>query len=203
MHYDEIADVPVLTPRDLVVEHLTLTGNAADNECRVCKAKFESDEEFQDHCWRTHGDVISDFLKHRPVNYSEGTFAAAFSYGVMCMNEIVIGQICHGCIACGICKIGFDDPGELFVHLFHRHTKLCAVSSKTIEIWPLTAVDLQSDLQDVLKRCCMTASLRTLVESGIYEFTDETKRCLECRIDLASDEGAWAHASKFHLVVIF
>jgi hypothetical protein len=132
MHYENIQTVEIRTPRELIVEHLTLTGKVSEGECRICSVRFDSDPELREHCWRAHGDEIALFLKHRPVNYGEETFAAAFHYGVICMNEITIGQICHGCIACGLCKIGFDDPGAL-----------CAVSAKTIEIWPLVVGDLR------------------------------------------------------------
>jgi hypothetical protein len=48
----------------------------------------------------------------------------------------------------------------------------------------------------------MAGALRTLADAGIYEVADGTK-CNECRIALESEDAAWTHACKCHLVVIF
>jgi hypothetical protein len=199
VHFDESATGPAPSPWALCLEYLDRTGKASHRECRICESAFATDADFEAHCWRSHGHEIAFLLKHRPVNYSDGTFASAFRHGVVCLNEVTVGQICHGSIACGLCKIGFDDPGELFIHLFHRHTRLCAVSARAIDIWPLPASALPPDLLDVLRRCCMGGALRALRDAGIFE----GGRCAECRLELAGDDAAWRHAVALHLAVLF
>jgi hypothetical protein len=121
----------------------------------------------------------------------------------MCLNEILVGQMYHGSIACSVCKIGFDDPEELFIRLFHRHTQLCAVNAKTIEVRPLRVADMLDELLATLRRVCMDNTITTLVNRGIYQLDAVAKRCTECDCDLESEDGAWRDAVAVHLVIKF
>jgi hypothetical protein len=203
MHADEIDDMPVHSPKQLILEHLQKTRQVDGLECHLCNLAFATQQQLEDHTWDVHGDLVSEMLKHHPVHYQEDTFRRAFHYGVMCLNDILVGQMCHGSIACSVCKIGFDDPGELFIHLFHRHTRLCAVSAKAIEVWPLRAADMLDELLTTLRRVCMDNAFKTLVDRGIYQFDGTAKTCIECKCDLDNEDSAWKHATAFHLVVIF
>jgi hypothetical protein len=203
MHTDEIDDVPVRSPKQLILEHLQSTNQVDGLACKLCGLTAENPLELEDHAWEMHGSLVSEMLKHHPVHYQDDTFRRAFHYGMMCLNEILVGQMCHGSITCSFCKIGFDDPGELFIHLFHRHTRLCAVSAKAIDVWPLKAADMLDELLGALKRVCMENALRTLVDRGIYRLDETMKRCIECKCDLKNEEDAWKHAAVCHLVVIF
>jgi hypothetical protein len=200
MHANEIGDLPIRNPKRLILEHLQTMRQVDDLECRL---SFGTPPEFEDHAWEVHGNLVPEILKHHPVHYQADTFRRAFHYGVMCLNNILVGQMYHGSIACSVCKIGFDDPGELFIHLFHRHTRLCAVSAKTIEVWPLRAADMLDELLATLRRVCMDNAVKTLLNRGIYQLDVAAKKCTECQGDLESKYVAWKHAIAVQLVVIF
>jgi hypothetical protein len=170
-----------------------------DLDCVKCGVTFENYDHLRDHCWAVHGEAICLMLKHLPINYQDAVFQQSFDLGVTVLNVVIGGQIWHGSICCGICKIGFDNPGELFVHLFHRHTTLCAVRAEGIERWPVRVGRLVPELTDILKRMTATVAIRCLVENSVY--TDRT--CAECGVVLADDDAAWEHAVQRHLIIVF
>jgi hypothetical protein len=202
VHYKEFDNVDLLSPLELLIEHLRITGQVEENECKLCHAEFANSRELERHCWDGHGDLIAMMLKHRPINYSEETFRQSHALGMMCMNRVIIGQVCHGSITCGLCKIAFDDPSELFIHLFHRHTKLFAVKASEIGQWPMKFTDMPAEIQSILKRLCGQQAIVALDNANIYQGDPDNRKCNECGIDIPGAE-AWEHAAHFHLIIVF
>lgn len=186
--------------KQLLLQHLMTLKQIEDTKCKICDKDFGN--ELIDHCWSEHGDIIAHFLKHRPVNYNEHTFQDAFDFGVMCLNELASGEMCWGSYSCAFCKIGFDDPGELFIHLFHRHTRVRAVHASKIDAWPLKLCDLLPELKSVLKRTSFINSVECLIENNIYK-KEEKISCNECHIQFVNDEQMWKHSCENHLIIIF
>ena len=187
--------------KELLLEHMQLVHQVDNTFCKLCNR--ECNDNILDHCWREHGTMLAHMLKHRPINYKEELFASSFDKGVMCIDHLAYGEIHHGSICCAFCKIGFDDPGELFIHLFHRHTRLTAVHSADLERWPLKAKDLEPDFIAVLHRICGTRALACLHDNQIFVPQDSGHFCTDCSDFMLDEDVQWQHALSHHLILIF
>lgn len=188
-------------PKELLLEHFQLMHMVENTFCHLCQ--LECGDRLLDHCWSEHGVHLAQMLKHRPINYHEGTFAASFGDGVLCINQLAYGEVFHGSICCAFCKIGFDDPGELFVHLFHRHTKLVAVHAADLDKWPLKAKNLGEEYIAVLHRMCCSRALACLHGAGIFVPQDAGFSCSDCSYFMIDEDVQWQHALSHHLIVTF
>lgn len=154
--------------KEIFFEYMTKNQlyNIENQFCTLCDISVPNESSIN-HCWTNHGDQIVEMLKHRPNNYSDECFKESFPFGVKCICQISAGMMFKGSIACGFCKIGFDDPGELFVHLFHRHTRLIAVKKSDLVKWPLKARDLHIEFQNVLKKWCYDSAIDALSDESV------------------------------------
>lgn len=158
--------------KDILFLYLTKIGlfDTATHFCCICNQNVEENE-FNDtdidHCWRFHGEEIVKMLKHRPNRYSESCFTSCFPWGVTSIHPMNSGQMFMGSISCSFCKIGFDDPGELFVHLFHRHTNAIAVKKSDTFKWPLRASDLHPEFLEIMEKWCLQFAVNALADENV------------------------------------
>jgi hypothetical protein len=195
-------DVSSSVPTDLfelAVEYLTAIEGIQPPFCTICSLDCGTFEKFRVHAWRAHGDRISAILKQRMRGYRNDTFTDSFDLGVRVLNAIHVGQIWHGSLCCGFCRIGFDTPGELFVHLFHRHARVCATSAQQAAGWPIPGRDLVAEMQELVGRFCQDNTLDCLTEAGIFS----EGKCMECQVALEDEAVAWQHALQSHIVLVF
>jgi hypothetical protein len=201
MHNVEFADDGLVTdPRDLLLEHMRMTFEASELKCCVCDLEFADENALKVHCWMCHGDFLASMLKHRPASYSEETFSESMRFGELCLRKGIAAVVWHGSICCGICKIGFDDPGELFVHLFHRHSRIRVVRADEIGKWPLALKSLPKEFIGVVKRVLGNRIIDCLVGSKIYEAA--CVKCGDCQFGLGDPQRGWDHALQLHVVVL-
>jgi hypothetical protein len=64
MHSQEIADMAVLNPRELIIEQLELTRKAPEGECKLGSLQFSTEKVFLE---------ISLFLQYKPAYPSSGS----------------------------------------------------------------------------------------------------------------------------------
>jgi hypothetical protein len=182
---------------------MALFGEVVDLHCVKCDADCENEETLIGHCWQVHGEAIGQLLKHRPLGYQDETVEQMFGLGVTCINEIAAGHVWHGSIACAMCKIGFDHPGELFIHLFHRHSRIYAVRSGAVPEWPIRADRLDRALREVLQRWCCDSACRALMKAEVFGRAGDQYSCLQCCISFKDNLEMWGHIEKSHLVILF
>lgn len=176
IHANLSVSAPISDIKHVLYMYMTKTClfNPENHFCSLC-SKYISNEdqnpEFDlNHCWQYHGEIIPNLLKHKPINYSDKCFIESFPLGVKSINQLHVGMMFKGSIVCGFCKIGFDHPGELFVHLFHRHTQLIAVHANEMDQWPLKIYDMHIEFQNVLKRLCFENALETIANPALNIF---------------------------------
>jgi hypothetical protein len=199
MHPADVDDSVRTDPRDLIAEYLTVARGVESPKCGLCGIDCVDAEAFRAHAWDAHGGELSRMLKHRPIHYRDDTFINSLPLGIRALNALRAGQLWHGSLCCGICKIGFDHPGELFVHLFHRHARVCAVSAAQAQEWPIPAREIVPEMQALLTRLCRESGIAALVRAEVFQ----EHRCKECGAAFANDDEEWAHALQCHIVLVF
>jgi hypothetical protein len=203
VHTVEAEQADLMDPRTLMRNYMAMFGEVAELHCVSCDVECQNEENLIEHCWQMHGEGLAYMLKHRPIGYQDDTFEKMFGLGVKCLNEIAAGQIWHGSIACGMCKIGFDHPGELFIHLFHRHSRVCAVRAGAMPEWPIRGDRLVAELQAVLKRICGKSAGQRLVEAEVFEKDGEQCSCRQCSVSFKDKQEMWSHIESCHLLITF
>ena len=131
------------------------------------KVNFETEEELIEHCWNNHPGIFISLWKHRPSLYPKDLFEKCSKFGVVSIEKLLSGTMYNGVYACSFCLVGFDSPGELFIHLFHRHTVIQAVKASEIEIWPLKVKDMPLILQNLIKKMAFADIIAELEKQGI------------------------------------
>lgn len=202
MHASKAHSAESYDLRQLWFIRMSRFGEIDGNICKKCNRTFDSEIEIKDHSWRDHGEEIGDLFKHKPANYPPELYKEAREIGITCMTKISYGIDFWGTIACGFCRIGFDDPGELFIHMFHRHTRIRVVSVADFNIWPLPYKSLPIMIQNALFPIVIDSAIKTLYDSNIFT-GDELKECKECGIKFGSLKQMHQHIIDNHLIIQF
>lgn len=165
--------------------------------------EFQNQEELVKHIWMEHGELLASLWKHRPVHYSENTYDQSQDLGILCLTELCFGELNRGRIACGFCKIAFDDPGELFVHLFHRHTSVKIMKAEELSLWPLPLFKLPKECKQTVKMMCHEAIISELKKAEMFQKNSNLIICTNCNKILHDKHELWHHAESFHVAISF
>ena len=145
--------------------------------------------------------MVINLWKHQPNNYLSQTIEESNKNGIDVINLTDFGLIHQGIIICSMCKIGFDYPQELFIHLFHKHTSIKIISSKFIEFWPFSLNKLTVELQEIIIKISFQKACSILKELNI--FSDNLNKCMECGNFFNSEEDLISHLKEKHIVLTF
>lgn len=163
-----------------------------------CDSEFESEDALRDHCWNQHGEFIANLVKHRPT-LDESIFEESIENGIMCIDKLAYGEIRNGAITCAFCKTGFDNPGELFVHLLHRHSKIVCLSADEFPRWPLPVTCVHPRVITSIVSTCKQGA----IDSHILESVPEGHVCTLCDEVLPTDSEIYQHLLQKHLALTF
>lgn len=156
--------------------------------CHLCGATFADNTAIVEHCWYEHADSIISMWTHRPSCYPDELYKECFDIGVKVIQAVAGAEEIDGSYACVFCGTGSDDPGELFLHMFHRHSTISTVSCREIDIYPLKICDLPVMLQDVIRRTNFDGIQQSLEISGVFDVFPSVVRCNEC-LEVFNDEN--------------
>ena len=174
--------------------------------CKKCLLTFENEEELKHHVWVHHGLAVGDLWKHKPPYHEDDTFnELTYKLGVDALNKTIYGEVIEGIICCWDCRIGFDDPAELFIHLFHKHTFLACFSIHEIDFnYCFLLAHIPLVMQRVLHKYCYDNALAELCLANIFsQEDDDTIICNECNLTMNDSDEAWDHMIHKHLCLFF
>ncbi|EAY15216.1 Zinc finger, C2H2 type family protein [Trichomonas vaginalis G3] len=172
--------------------------------CNFCDMNFDTVEELKEHHWLEHGQIIAQMWKHRPGCYDDDTFLNSFDLGVKAVNETIYGIMIEGILCCWDCRIGFDSPEELFVHLFHRHAFLCVLNKSDInQNYPFLLPKLPSEFLSTLERFCGDNARVECIVARIFSEKEDYLHCDECNVDMKTKDEVWEHMRDNHLILTF
>lgn len=230
-HYkfnNEISSLPDLP--SILLAHLRKSGNVGGNTCLVCNESYENEELLKKHLWEEHGTYFTSLWKHHPRPYTNQMYKSVFDLGIRIMNTMNVATMIKGIYACSACNIGFDEPGEVFIHLFHRHISLFAVRASDAPLWPLKMSDIPEVLQLVVKTTHYQNTIDVLCENQVLSINEvsinpeisekdsvkpleqKTKKvvhCNDCNIDfqlsgaLENEQDLWNHLASHHILIAF
>lgn len=172
--------------------------------CNFCDITFDSLDKLKEHHWWEHGQIIAQMWKHRPGCYDDDTFASSYDLGIKAVNETIYGVMIEGILCCWDCRIGFDAPEELFVHLFHRHAFVCAMNKCDIDPnYPFPLYKIPTEFLSTLERFTYDNAKAECIVARIFSDCGEYIHCDECGIDMHTKEEIWAHMRDNHLILTF
>ncbi|OHS96142.1 hypothetical protein TRFO_37704 [Tritrichomonas foetus] len=171
--------------------------------CNLCNLNFLNEKLLIDHCWSIHPGVFISLWKNKPSTYPHNIYNDCIALGITVIEKFNVGSINKGVYCCTFCHIGFDSPGELFIHLFHKHSIIKVVKSVDVDLWPLKLSEFPMILIDVVRRMSFNKAVVALDEIGAFNVFPETVRCNECCIVFDELEEEWDHLMKNHLIIDF
>ena len=206
-HYSKIREVNPPPIKQLACDYLVNYGSATKEPpmCLLCMQEFNNEDELIDHVWIQHGETLPEIWKHRPTNYDEDTCKECLDLGITAINDFIYGEIAYGIITCWDCRIGFDSPYELFIHLFHKHICFRVLFHRDIPSdFPFMVANLPEELYLIVQRFCQK---NTEMEMEIAEIYSQKAgfygHCNECNLDFDDEDEAFKHFAHNHLVFMF
>ncbi|OHS95930.1 Zinc finger, C2H2 type family protein [Tritrichomonas foetus] len=172
-------------------------------KCEICDLLFIDENKMIDHCWNSHSEVFISLWKHRPSLYPDCLYDQCHDLGIIVIEKMLSGTIFKGIYTCAFCLIGFDSPGELFIHLFHRHTVIKTVTKNNIDLWPIKINAIPVIMTNVLKKLCFDSIVESLDERGIFNVFPTAVRCNECNVVFDSVDEEWEHILNNHIIIDF
>lgn len=130
---------------------------------------FDSEDQFLEHCWMNHSGVFISLWKHRPSPYTRDLYNQCFDFGKLAIENLPSATMFNGVYACNYCLVGFDSPGELFIHLFHRHTVVQTVKACDVVKWPFQLKDLPKDMVELIRKISFVDAVQSLEKEGILQ----------------------------------
>ena len=171
--------------------------------CHLCGATFADNTAIVEHCWYEHADQVIDMWKSRPSCYPEELYKECENLGKVAIELLAGPQMIDGSLACRFCEVGLSDPGELFLHMFHKHCALRTVKAEAIQKYPMKVGDLPVMLQELIRRTTFVALQESLEREGIFDAFPSCVRCNECLNVFNDEDDEWDHLIHFHVVIGF
>ena len=175
--------------------------------CKKCALTFMDEKELKYHVWVHHGLDVGGLWKHKPPYHEDDEFnTLTYNLGVDALNKTIYGEVIEGIICCWDCKIGFDTPAELFIHLFHKHTFMACFSTHEIDYQYCFLISrIPLIMQNVLQKYCYENAVTELTLASILaqDCNSDEVICNECKLSFHSQKEVWDHLIHNHLCLFF